>query len=330
MTIAITGAAGHVGTNLARALIEKGHRPRCIVHTHTQAIEGLNVEIMRGDIGDVEFLCRAFAGVDTVYHLAAAISITMNEWPLVEKINVQGTRNVVEACLRAKVRRLVHFSSIHAMVQEPMNTPVDEMRPLATSRRLPPYDRSKSAAEKEVQQGISRGLDAVIVNPTAVMGPYDFQPSHLGAALIAIAQRQLPAMVQGGFDWVDVRDVAAGAILAAEKAPVGGRYLLSGHWVSMCDMSEMIAEITGVDTKKPVCPLWLAQAGAPIIQGMSKISGKRPLYTSVSLKALKSNRDISHDRAARELGYQPRLFMATLTDTLRWFKENGQLNCPVK
>jgi dihydroflavonol-4-reductase len=329
MTIAITGATGHIGINLVQALITKNRPVRCVVHNYTKSIDGIDVEKIHGDLSDVESLVKAFTGADVVYHLAATISLSMSDWPRVEKINVGGTRNVVEACRRAKVKRLVHFSSIHALTQEPFTVPVDEERPLNHSKSLPPYDRSKAAAEKVVQEGIAQGLDAVIVNPTAVMGPCDFLPSHLGAAILGIARRELPALVTGGFDWVDVRDVAAGAILAEEKGQTGRRYLLSGHWVSMCDMAALIQEITGVNTKKPVCPLWLAKAGAPIIQGMSKVSGKRPLYTGVSLKALKSNRNISHERAAKELGYDPRPFRDTLADTLSWFKSYGLLDCPI-
>ena len=323
--VAVTGATGHIGANLVRALIDKGIPTRCLVHVNCQAIDGLNVERVDGDLRDVDSLCRAFDGVDVVYHLAASISLSMADWPRLEEINVKGTRNVVEACRRTGVHRLIYFSSIHALVQEPLDIPVDEARPLVESRKYPPYDRSKAAAEIEVQRGIKNGLDAVIIYPTAVFGPHDYQPSFFGEALISIARRKLPALVTGGFDWVDVRDVVAGAMLAEAKAPAGARYLLSGHWVSMCDIAAMIEKIAGVSTGRPVCPLWLAHLGAPFIGAMSRFNGKRPLYTSVSLRALKSNRSISHERATRELGYQSRPFRETLVDTLQWFTDNGKL-----
>jgi dihydroflavonol-4-reductase len=330
MTVAITGASGHIGANLVRAFIHSGRPVRCLVHVNCRAIEGLDFERVNGDIRDVESLCRAFQGMNVVYHLAGAISLSMSDWKHVEEINVIGTKNVIEACRRAGVRRLVHFSSIHALTQEPMDTPVDESRPLVTSRSCPPYDRSKAAAEMEVRKAIENGLDAVIVYPTAVFGPHDYQPSFFGEALLRLAQGRLPALVRGGFDWVDVRDVVAGAVAAEEKAPAGGRYLLAGHWVSMCDIASIIQEMTGTNTEKFVCPLWLARIGAPFIKGMSYLNGSRPLYTSVSLKALDSNRHISHERATRELGYNPRPFRVTLVDTLRWFQDNGQLNLPEK
>jgi dihydroflavonol-4-reductase len=325
MTVAITGATGHIGANLVRALVDKGISPRCLVHVNCQAIDGLNVETVQGDVRNFDSLCQAFEGIEVVYHLAASISLSMADWPRLEEINVRGTANVVEACLRTGVRRLVHFSSIHALVQEPLDIPVDESRPLVDSRRYPPYDRSKAAAEIEVRRGMEKGLDTVIVYPTAVFGPYDYQPSFFGEALVAIAERKLLALVTGGFNWVDVRDVITGAMAAEAKAPAGARYLLSGHWVSMCEIAAMIEEITGVSTGKPISPLWLAYIGVPFIGVISRLRGKRPLYTNVSLKALKSNRNISHQRATRELGYQPRPFRDTLVDTLKWFQENGQL-----
>jgi dihydroflavonol-4-reductase len=328
MTVVVTGAAGHVGANLVRALISQGRSVRCLVHVNSRPIDGLAVEIVPGDLGGLDSLCRAFRGADVVYHLAARISLSMNDWPALEAVNVAGTRNVVEACRRAGVRRLVHFSSIHALVQEPLSIPVDESRPLVASRRCPPYDRSKAAAEAVVRRAIERGLDAVIIYPTAIIGPHDYQPSYFGEALLLLARHKLPALVTGGFDWVDVRDVVAGAMLAEAQAPRGAAYLLSGHWVSMCDIAAGVAEITGVPVTRFVCPLWLARAGAPIIKGISLLNGKRPLYTDVSLRALKSNRRISHDKATRELGYQPRPFRETLIDTLRWFEENGQLSSP--
>jgi dihydroflavonol-4-reductase len=328
MTVAVTGASGHIGANLVRALIDSGYPTRCLVHVNDRAIDGLNAEKVSGDILDVESLCRAFRGVDIVYHLAATISISGVDWKRLEEINVTGTRNVVEACLRTGVRRLVHFSSIHAFQREPLDRPVDETNPLVDSPEYPPYDRSKAAGTREVRKGIEKGLDAVIIHPTAVIGPHDYQPSYLGEAILMIAKGKLPALVPGGYDWVDARDVATGAIAAAEKAPKGASYLLAGQWVSMCDMAAIIADIMGITGNKFVCPLWLAHTGAVYFALTSKMTGKRPLYTSMSLKALQDNRNISHARASRELGYNPRPFRQTLVDTLQWFQKNGYLDQP--
>ncbi|MBM3148895.1 MAG: NAD-dependent epimerase/dehydratase family protein, partial [Chloroflexi bacterium] len=305
-TTVVTGATGHIGANLIRALLAEGRPIRALLHVDRRAIDGLGIEVAEGDVCNLESLCNAFAGADVVYHLAARISLSMGDCPLVESINVVGTRNVVEACLRRGVRRLVHFSSIHALVQDPMDTPVDELRPLVESRRYPPYDRSKAAGEKEVRKGIQQGLDAIIINPTAVIGPYDYAPSHLGQALLTLARGKLPALVDGGFNWVDARDVVEGAMSAEKRAPTGAKYLLSGHWASMCDLATMVQEVVGVPAPRFVCPLWLAPVGTPFAAAYASITRTRPLYTRASLVAMRSNRNMSHEKAASELGYSPR------------------------
>ena len=325
MTVVITGATGHVGANLVRTLLAQGRPTRVLLHVNRQGIERPNIETIEGDICDLESLCSAFNGAEVVYHLAADISLFMNGWPLLEAVNVIGTRNVVEACLRCGVRRLVHFSSIHALAQEPMSIPVDESRPLVESQNYPPYDRSKAAGEREVCKGIERGLDAIIISPTAIFGPRDYRLSYFGEALLALAHGKLPALVTGGFDWVDVRDVVEGAMRAEERAPSGAKYILSGHWLSLREVALMVEDITGVRAPNFVCPMCIARIGAPLFSAFHRLTGRRPLYTSVSLRALRSNRNISHERATRELDYHPRPFRETLIDTLRWLEETGQL-----
>jgi len=326
MTTVVTGASGHIGANLVRSLLARGRPVRAVIHKNTQAIEGLNVEIVQGDICDTVFLRRAFNGADVVYHLAARISIRMDERPLLELVNAVGTRNVVEACLYCGVRRLVHFSSIEALVQEPLDIPVNESRPRVEAQDCLPYALSKASGEKEVCQGIGKGLNAIILNPTAIIGPHDYQPSLFGEVLLALACGKLPALMTSGFDWVDVRDVADAAIQAEERAPAGARYILSGHWVSLRDVAFEVSEITGVSAPSFVCPLWLGQIAAPIITIFDRLRGRRPLYTSASIKALRSNRNISHEKASRDLGYYPRPFRETIVSTIQWLESKTQLN----
>jgi dihydroflavonol-4-reductase len=322
MPILVTGASGHVGANLVRALLAQGQQVRALVHHDRRALEGLDVEIVEGDICQPDSLERAVAGADLVYHTAAYISLRTDDWLLSRYVNVHGTRNVVEACLRAGVRRLVHFSSIHALDHESQSGTIDETCPLVDDH-CPPYDRSKAAGEREVQAGIAQGLDAIIIRPTAVIGPYDFRPSHLGQVLLSLAQGTMPALVTGGFDWVDVRDVVKGALRAVERAPSGASYLLSGHWVSVVDLAATAADITGRPAPRFVCPLPLARVGAPFATAFAWLTGTRPLFTSVSLRALRLTSPVSHDRAGRELGYEPRPFADTIADTLAWFREQG-------
>jgi dihydroflavonol-4-reductase len=329
MITLVTGATGHIGVNLVRALLAQGRKVRVLVHFHPWPLEGLDIEVVKGDICDIDSLNRAFRGVEVVYHLAGRISIAEDRWTILERINVTGTRNVVETCLNSGVRRLVHFSSIHALVQKPMKCPVDESRPLAKALSNPCYDRSKAAGEEEVRRGIEEGLDTIIIYPIAIIGPFDYEPSYFGAALLTIAHGKLPALVTGGFDWVDARDVSEGAIQAEMRGVAGSRYLLSGHWASVPELANLVAEITGVPAPGFVCPMWLARAGAPLATGIARLIKRRPLFTSDSVRALCSNRNINHEKATLELGYVPRPLRETVVDTLRWFDETGKLEKPL-
>jgi dihydroflavonol-4-reductase len=327
MIVAVTGATGHIGANLVRALLKDGRQIRALVHHDRRAIEGLDVEVVQGDVVDPYSLYRAFVGADVVYHLAASISLSMDSWPALEKVNVMGTRNVVDACLKSGVRRLIHFSSIHAILQEPLNTPVDEMRPLVDSVDCPPYDRSKAAGEMEVRQGIEQGLDAVILSPTGVIGPHDFQLSHFGEVLQAMAQGKMPALAEGGFNWVDVRDVAEASIRAEQKAPIGAKYLLSGQYASIANLAKLTEEITGTPAPRFICPTWLARSSAPVVTAFNQLTRNRQLYTPVSIRAISNcNHNISHERATRELDFHPRSLRQTLSDTFRWFQQAGLLD----
>lgn len=323
MKTVVTGASGHIGGNLVRTLLSQGRAVRVLIHRDQRAIDGLDVEIVKGDVRDLASLYRAFSGMEVVYHLAAYISILASEWPRLELINVYGTQNVIKACLHCGVQRLIYFSSIHAFTQKPLDVPIDESRSLAESETDPPYDRSKAAAEKEVYRGIEQGLETVIIIPTGVIGPYDYRPSHIGQVLLNIASSKMPALVDGGFNWVDVRDVIKGALRAEEKLTSGDRYILSGHWCSIEKLADIVGEIVGVPPPPFVCPMWLAQAGVPFVSTLAYLTKKRQLYTKASLHALCGNRSISCQKARCELDYHPRPLQETLIDTMQWFQDTG-------
>ncbi len=327
MAVVVTGASGFVGGNLVKALLERGEQVRTPIHQEQERemLEGLDVEIVYGDVRDPESLRRAFDGAELVYHLAAHISLLMSDWPVVKEVNVTGTRHVVEACLDRGVLRLVHCSSFHALVQEPLDLPLDESRPLLESPRKPPYGRSKAGGEKEIQKGIAQGLDAVILSPTGIIGPDDRRPSYFGEILLRISHGKMPLIVEGGCNWVDVRDVVEGILRAAEQAATGAKYLLSGHYVSLADLAALVGEITGVRPPRIVLPMWLAHIYAPFNTAFNLLAGKSPRLTPAALQDLSDNPNVSYERAARDLGYSPRPFKQTLLDTLRWFWENGHL-----
>jgi dihydroflavonol-4-reductase len=298
---------------------------RVLIHRDWQALSGLDVEAVEGDIRDLEGLKTACQGVRVVYHLAAKISLRRDAWSALHAVNVVGSRNVVDACLDCGVGRLIHFSSIHAVQQEPLDIPIDETRPLTHSFQDAPYDRSKALAEEEVRRGWDRGLNGVILAPTGIIGPHDYRPSHFGQALLALARGAMPIVVGGGFDWVDVRDVVQGALTAERDAPAGSKYLLSGHWMSMAGLAKAVAGITGLRPPRWIAPMWLAQLGAPFSYAWSRLTGARSLYNPVSLRALQGNRDVCHDAASQHLDYHPRPLIDTIQDTLAWFVAAGML-----
>jgi dihydroflavonol-4-reductase len=315
----LTGASGHVGANLVRELLRRRRRVRVLVHRNEAALVGLAVERVRGDVTDLASLRAACDGVDVVFHLAAVISIDGDRGGVVPRTNVGGTRNIVAAALERRVRRMVHVSSVHAFMQEPLDQPLDEQRAQVNSPSYPAYDRSKAAGESEVRDGVARGLDAVIVNPTGIIGPFDYGPSRMGRVFRDLCQRRLPALVGGGFNWVDVRDVVAGALAAEERGRTGENYLVGGHWHSLEALAAMIHAITGIRSPAVTCPMWLARFGAPFAVACGRALRREPLFTIESLHALRANRRVVIDKAARELGYMPRPTLETIRSVCDWF-----------
>ena len=324
--VAVTGASGHIGANLVRELLERGYEVVTLVRETSLALDGLDVTRVSGDVLDAPSLSRAFKGVEQVYHLAAYISIQSGDQAKLERVNVEGTRNVLEACRNEGVSTLVHFSSIHALSLEPLDRPVTEDNPLlgGWAGHGGDYDYSKANAERLVRQSDSESLGTRIVYPTAVLGPNDYHGSLFGQAILKMANGRLPAMVAGGFNWVDVRDVAWGAVEAAEKGVDGDRYILSGHYLDVSGVAAVIAELTGVPAPGFTCPAWLAGLFAPIMSGWARLSGQAPLYTRDSLAALSTNKVMSLAKASRSLAYQPRPFRDSMVDTLQFYKEYKQ------
>ncbi len=325
MITVVTGASGHVGNNLVRSLLAEDRQVRVMTHRNVSFLDMLNVEKINGDILDENSLNAVFKGAEIVYHLAAEVSIESSGWSELHAINTIGTQKVANACLKNGVRRLVHFSSIDAIKQKPIDVPITELSPLALGDKHLPYDRSKAAGEIEIQRALKKGLDAIIINPTSIIGPFDFQPSHQGQMLLLMATRKLPVLVKGGFNWVDVRDVVAGAMQAEKLADCGAKYILGGTWASLSEIACMVSQKMGFSAPRFTCPLWLAAAAAPLATAVEHIRGIRPLYTKASITAINSNKFISHSKAEKELDYHPRPLEQTIRDTLAWFADCGQL-----
>ncbi|MBI5544218.1 MAG: NAD-dependent epimerase, partial [Deltaproteobacteria bacterium] len=167
-----------------------------------------------------------------------------------------------------------------------------------------------------------------IVNPTAILGPIDYKPSRMGTVILLLAQRKLPGLIDAGFDWVDVRDVAQGAIAAAKSGRTGEKYLLGGRWRPFAELAQLVGRAAGVKVPRFVSPVWLSRVGIPFGALWAKVAGTQPLFTHDSITTLStSHRDIRHDKASRELGYSPRPLEETVADTVRWFREQGRLPC---
>lgn len=313
LTTVVTGAAGFVGNNLVRALLAAGHRVRAMVFDRAEPLDGLDVEIVSGDVTRPDTLARAFEGAELVFHTVAIISLLGDPDGQVHAVNVDGARNAARAALEAGVRRYVHTSSCHAF---DLDEPISE-RSARPGPKLPAYDRSKAAGEAEVRAVIADGLDAVILNPAGIVGPRDFRPSPMGGALVDLATGKVPALIQGGFHWVDVRDVASGAMLAAERGRTGEGYLLSSEWVSVPDIAAMVQRITGTRAPRMTVPMWMARMTGPVVDLAAK-AGLKPPYTSEYLGPLRASREMDTTKAREELGWTSMPIEQSLRDLFAW------------
>ena len=321
--VLVTGAAGFLGGNLIRQLLAQGERVRAGIHRDDSGIRGLDVERLTMDVTDPTSVASALEGIDTVYHCAAVISIQGDKDGRVSHTNISGPKVMTDACLAAGVRRLVHVSSVHSLHPLP-DDPIDETRALVPPDYWSAYARTKAEGERAVLDAVSRGLDAVIVNPSGMIGPFDFKPSLLGLALSQLYNRSLPALVNAGYDFVDVRDVAAGMIQAAKQGRKGERYLLTGRYRTITDLAKLQVQLTGRRSTKLVCPMWIARASAPLAEAWGKITGQQPLYTSESMRIVKDNAIFNTNKARTELGYHPRPIEETLRDSWEWLAQNSQ------
>lgn len=325
--VVVTGATGHVGNVLVRELVRRGEKVRAMVQPSetTEAIAGLRVEVVRADVRDFASLASAFADADLVYHLAGIITISGGQARLLEEVNVLGARNVAQACLQAGVRRLVYTSSVHALEEPPRGTPFCETTEFRPEALDGDYARSKARASIEVRKSVEQGLDAVIVFPSGIIGPYDFRLSEMGRLFIDFARGRLTAYVDGAYDFVDVRDVVAGLLLAAERGRAGQGYILSGERISVKDLLCLLEQVTGVRARARRLPFWLARFAARFAPAYYRLRRAKPRFTSYSLRVLASNCLMSSAKAARELGYAPRPLTETVRSSIEWLVATGRL-----
>lgn len=324
MDILVTGATGHIGNVLVRELIQDNEKVKVLMLPAEDdlPLRGLNVEVVRGDICDVGSLLSAFKGVDTVYHLAGMISISSGKDGILHRINVQGTQNVIESCAANNVRRLVYTSSIHALNEPPHGTVIDESCPPDPKNVLGDYAKCKAMATIEVRKAAQEGMDAVIVCPTGVIGPYDFRISEMGQLILDFMRRKLNAYLDGAYDFADVRDVARGMRLAGKHGRKGETYILSGEQVSVKDLMKMLQEITGVKAPSYKVPSWLARTAGAVAPFYYRLVRGKPLFTSYSVDVLSSNSLVTSQKARSELGYSSRPVRESIADAVQWFISN--------
>ncbi|WP_036560276.1 NAD-dependent epimerase/dehydratase family protein [Nocardia brasiliensis] len=328
MKVAVTGAAGYLGTNLLRLLAARGDEITAIDRVVPPAAPLPNVTWVSGDVLDPASMRDALQGAEIVYHLVAVITLAEKN-DLAWKVNTEGVRVVAEAALAVGARRMVHASSIHAFDQYRCGGRIDEQAARSTDDALPVYDRSKWAGEVALRKVIDNGLDAVLCNPTGVFGPLDYSKplSRINRTLRDAAQGRIPAMIGGGFDLVDVRDVAAGLILAAEKGRTGENYLLGGEMISMLELCRLAANHGGKRGPKFAISPKLVSGVIPVLAPIGKLF-KSDIVSKAALGALISAPLVDHGKAERELGYQPRCTDDTVRDLVAFFADPTLLTPP--
>jgi len=323
MNIVVTGATGHIGNVLVRELLKEGHSVKALVppFENDLPIRGLDVDVVPADICDAASLGPTFKGADAVYHLAGIIAITPGKEALLQKVNVQGTRNVVNSCLESGVGRLIYTSSIHAIQEPPHGIVINATCPVDPDNVLGPYARSKALGTLEVRRGIERGLDAGIVHPSGVIGTFDFRISEMGQLVLDFIRGKLKAYLDGAYDFADVRDVAHGLMLACSKGRRGESYILSGERVSIKRIMELLEETSGVKAPAFKVPAWLARTAGKLAPIYYRITRSKALFTDYSVDVLRSNSMVTSEKARAELGYNPRSVPESICDSVAWFRQ---------
>ncbi|MDR3518932.1 MAG: NAD-dependent epimerase/dehydratase family protein [Azospirillaceae bacterium] len=324
--ILVTGGTGFVGSAVVRALLAAGHRVRCLVRDHSprRNLEGLDVEIVVGSLTDRASLDHAVRGSRALYHVAADYRLWVRDPAAMNRVNVDGTRALMQAAQVAGVERIVYTSSVAALGLVGDGTPGTEDTPVGLADMVGPYKQSKFLAEQVVREMVARdGLPAVIVNPSTPVGPRDIKPTPTGRIIIEAAAGRMPAFVDTGLNLVHVDDVAAGHLLAFEKGRIGACYILGGEDMSL---ARMLAEIATLVGRRPPTIRLPRQAIIPfamVAELIAGLTGREPFATRDGLRMARKKMFFSSARAQRELGYAPRPARDGLADAVAWFRDAG-------
>ncbi len=310
---------------MTRLLSKRGYEVRALVRpgSNTLTIEGIKVEQTPGDILDAESVDRAVQGCDAVFHCAAAYTFWTRQPGLVRRTNVEGTRNVLEAAQRGQVSRVVYTSTVSTIGYSASGL-ANEQSPVEPSHLVGHYKKSKYQAEQVALDMASKGLPVVIVNPTAPVGPWDVKPTPTGKILLDFLRKNMPAYLATGLNLVDVRDVAAGHILAMEKGQPGHRYLLGNRNVSLKELFTMLQTLTGLKAPRFKMPYWLAISAGYLDQAIEgKLMGRDPRIPLEGLRIAKEPMYVDCDKAVRELGQPQSPLETALERAVNWFRDYG-------
>lgn len=326
--IAITGGSGHIGNVVCRVLLQQGYTVRALVHQDARSLQGLELECIHGDILNPDALDQLMQGCSVVIHCAARISIHGDPDGQVFRTNTEGPRHLLDAARRNGIRRILHLSSVHAVMEIPLDEPFDERRPYKNEQAFA-YDHSKAVGEQIMLQAAASGdIDIIILRPSAVIGPFDFKPSELGKALLDFYHGKIPLLPPGGYDFIDVRDVAASIVSALEHGQSGQIYLLSGQYHSMKELAKRIHDVSGVRVPSFSLSYAVMKRLLPVVQLYSRITHSAPVYTLESITALSHGHPkMDHSKATRELGHRCRPLEESLRDFYSWQQDHQSVSC---
>lgn len=326
MTVFVTGATGHLGANLVRALLARNEKVRVLIRDDCfGALEGLDVEEAPGDLRNKNSLEEGLSGCDRVYHTAAFLTIRNGDRQEKFDVNVLGTRKLLNAAMKTGVKKFVHCSSFSAMGYNWNGQAVSEQWTANPFDMALDYERTKTAAEYEVLRAALKGLDVCIVNPSALIGPYDFRPSLVGHMMIDYANGKMKAYIPGTVDFVPIKNVVEGHILAMEKGRRGERYLLSGESTTMDQTMDYLEEITGVPKPKWRIPAKLMQPVALIKDEIERIFFPNivPRFNYHSIRILSADKRGDNSKAVQELGYQTSSVKEAFREAIEGFRQRG-------
>ncbi len=329
MTTLVTGATGFVGAAVLRCLAEAGHNVRALVRPTSDRLNlsGVDCQIVTGDLTEPESLKRAVRNCEAVFHVAADYRIWVPDREKMNRVNVQGTIDLILAAAAAGVSRIVYTSSVATLRLRDDGLPADEESQAELSDMIGAYKQSKFLAEREVKRLVAdAGIPVIIVQPTAPFGPGDVKPTPTGRFVVEAGAGRMPAYVNTGLNVVHVDDVADGHLLAYEKGAIGESYILGGENRTLQWILETVAELTGQRPPRIRLPHWFLTPIAYVWEGVTRIRGSgEPMMTVDSVRMSRKLMYFSTEKARRELGYSPRPAVEALRDEIEWFYKHGYL-----